>query len=66
MTPDEAASTLGSLVRRGLIVASSFFMNSTGDVNVGGITDGKDFLRKRCMMDEAEGATKYKTPLPPL
>jgi len=35
MTLDEAASTLGSLAR-GYIMASSFFINSTGDVGVGG------------------------------
>lgn len=69
MTPDEAASTLESLVLRGTIVASSFFMNSTGDVGVGGrsfvgVVAADDFLRKWCIVDE--GTTNCRTPLPPL
>ena len=62
MTLDEAASTLGFLVPRGLIVASSF-MNSTGDVGVGGrlfvgVAD-EGFLRKWCIVDG--GTTKCGT-----
>jgi hypothetical protein len=50
MALDEAASALGSLAR-GWTVASSFFMNSIGDVGVGGrlfvgVADDEDFLRK--------------------
>lgn len=65
MTPDEAASILGSLVRRGWIVASSFFMSSmgVGGRPVVGVADG-DFLRKWCMVGGE--TTRCRTPLPPL
>ena len=56
MAVDEAPSAPGSLALKWL-VASSFFMNSIGDVGVGGkvfvgVDDDEGFRRKWCMVGD--------------
>ena len=53
---DEAASAFVSLALE-CALTISFFMNSTGDVDVGvglftGVADDEDFVRKWCMMGD--------------